>query len=138
MDPDGKLTVEYKSSSASCVFFVLEDDVKTLASGNHLSDVGRNTIVLRPNLTADKKAKLTLSAYIDHEMERCVINVKPAETLGETRIVKETFRDFITPSTPERWRFRIENNRQRLAGAMIAYMYDEAKNRIVPKNPAFL
>ena len=135
--PDGTLTVEYKSSSASCVFFVLEDDVKTLASGNHLSDVGRNTIVLRPKLTADKKAKLTLSAYIDHEMKRCVINVKPAETLGETRIVKETFRDFITPSTPERWRFRIENNRQRLTGAMIAYMYDAALNSIVPNFPEF-
>ncbi|MBS7410566.1 MAG: hypothetical protein KIG59_06370, partial [Muribaculaceae bacterium] len=135
--PDGTLTVEYKSSSASCVFFVLEDDVKTLASGNHLSNVGRNTIVLRPKLTADKTAKLTLSAYIDHEMKRCVINVKPAETLGETRIVKETFRDFITPSTPERWRFRIENNRQRLAGAMIAYMYDAALNSIVPNFPEF-
>ncbi|MGM9840882.1 MAG: alpha-2-macroglobulin family protein [Candidatus Limisoma sp.] len=134
---DGTLTVDYKSSSASCVFFVLEDDVKTLASGNHMSEKGRNTIVLRPEIADDKTAKLTLSAFVGHKMTKRVITVKPAEPLGETRIVKETFRDFITPSTPERWRFRLENDRQRLAGAMIAYMYDAALNSIEPNFPEF-
>ena len=134
---DGTLTVDYKSSSASCVFFVLEDDVKTLASGNHMSETGRNSIVLRPEIAADKTAKLTLSAYVGHKMTKHIITVKPAEPLGETRIVKETFRDFITPSTPERWRFRLENDRQRLAGAMIAYMYDAALNSIEPNFPEF-
>ena len=130
-DANGHFVVNIKSSFFTSVLYVVYTSDRTLKSGIMQIQEGSNELPLDVDLSTDETATMILSAYRNHKEYRHTITIKPAVQTGTTNIIQETFRDFIAPGSKEVWRFRIANTAgETYSGAMVAYMYDSALDKI--------
>lgn len=130
-DSKGHFTVPVKSSYFTSVLYVVYTNDRTLKEGVLQVEEGTRKLPLDINLSAEETATMKLFAYRNHKEYSHTITIKPAVQTGTTMIAQETFRDFITPGAKEVWRFRITNTAgDTYKGAMVAYMYDSALDKI--------
>jgi hypothetical protein len=122
------------SSKESNIYYIVSTNDKIVKEGWQHFSTGLHTLKFEAPSDTDRTLTVDLVCTSDFRTSQWSHRFTLQE--DEKLTIKATsFRDHITPNTPERWSFQLLNNRDQLRqGAFICEMYNKALDAIVANN----